>query len=99
MSEMITAIYEKGLLRPIRRLTLPERTRVDLRIVARYEGGADERQQVRQALLDAGCDSPGAVIDRPTPLVRLRRGAVNLSAICQPCPTRLQPAGFALYLR
>jgi len=68
MSEMITAIYEKGLLRPIRRLTLPERTRVDLRIVARYDGGADERQQVRQALLDAGVIQPHASVDAPAPV-------------------------------
>ena len=63
MSETITAIYEKGVLRPLQRLTLPERTRVDLCIVARYESGADERQKVRQALLDAGVIQPHPVVN------------------------------------
>ena len=63
MSETITAIYEKGVLRPIQRLTLPEHTRVDLRIVARYESDADERQKVRQALLDAGVIQPHPTVN------------------------------------
>jgi predicted DNA-binding antitoxin AbrB/MazE fold protein len=68
MGEMITAIYEKGILRPTRRLTLPERTRVGLRIVVQYENETDERQKVRQALLDTGVIQPHPSANIPSPV-------------------------------
>ena len=65
MGEMITAIYEKGVLRPTRRLALPERARVGLHIVIQYENEADERQKVRQALLNAGVIQPHPLTTPP----------------------------------
>ncbi len=65
MGEMITAIYEKGVLRPTRRLALPERARVGLHIVIQYESEADERQKVRQALLNAGVIQPHPPTNTP----------------------------------
>jgi len=68
MGEMITAIYEKGILRPTRRLALPERARVGLHIVIQYENETDERQKVRQALLDAGVIQPHPPASTPSPI-------------------------------
>jgi predicted DNA-binding antitoxin AbrB/MazE fold protein len=52
MSETITAIYEDGVLRPLRPLRLPEKTRVQLRIVTQTTESEDGR--IIQALLSTG---------------------------------------------
>jgi predicted DNA-binding antitoxin AbrB/MazE fold protein len=54
MSETITAIYEQGVLRPLVPLSLPERSEVQIQIIARSPNDPDERRRVRQALLEAG---------------------------------------------
>jgi len=61
MTETIVAIYEQGVLRPLAPLLLPERTHVQIQIIAQTPSAQEERQQVRQALLDAG-------VIRPRPL-------------------------------
>jgi predicted DNA-binding antitoxin AbrB/MazE fold protein len=53
MSETITVIYERGVLRPLKPLALPESTRVEIQIVSQPSAG-QEKDRVRQALLDAG---------------------------------------------
>lgn len=58
MSETIAAIYEQGVLRPLTPLLLPERTRVQIQIIAQTPATQEERQQVRQALLEAGIIQP-----------------------------------------
>ena len=52
MSETITAIYEDGVLRPLRTLRLPEKTRVQLLIVTQTTESEDGR--IIQALLSTG---------------------------------------------
>jgi predicted DNA-binding antitoxin AbrB/MazE fold protein len=52
MSETIIAVYEGGVLRPLQPLKLPEKTRVQLRIV-KPAGGADDSRVIR-ALLSTG---------------------------------------------
>lgn len=54
MSDTISAIYERGVLRPLSPLLLPERTHVQLQIVTLDSPDDGERQRVRQALLEAG---------------------------------------------
>jgi predicted DNA-binding antitoxin AbrB/MazE fold protein len=53
MSTVITAVYEEGVLRPLEPLPLPEHTRVQIEIV-REIPVLEERERVRQALLEAG---------------------------------------------
>jgi len=52
------AIYEKGVLRPLQPLRLPERTRVQIQITVPPSEGDGERQRVLQALLEAGVIQP-----------------------------------------
>jgi predicted DNA-binding antitoxin AbrB/MazE fold protein len=54
MNETISAIYEKGILRPLTPLLLPEHTRVQIQIIAQSPDVQEERQRVRQILLSAG---------------------------------------------
>ena len=61
MVRTITAVYEKGVLRPLIPLSLPEHTRVELQIIKPVSVAEDERHQVRQALMAAG-------VIRPQPL-------------------------------
>jgi predicted DNA-binding antitoxin AbrB/MazE fold protein len=54
MSETITVVYEQGVLRPLTPLSLPEHARVEIQIIMPDEIVGDERQQVRQVLIEAG---------------------------------------------
>lgn len=54
MSQSVAAIYERGILRLLTPLTLPDHTRVQVQIVAPAPDDQEERQRVRQVLLDAG---------------------------------------------
>ena len=56
MSETITAIYEKGMLRPLLPLSLPEHTQVQIQIITPAKD--TKRRRVHQALLDAGIIQP-----------------------------------------
>ncbi len=58
MIETIAAIYEEGVLRPLSPVSLPEHARVQIQIIAQIPGAQEKRQQVRQALLDAGVIQP-----------------------------------------
>jgi predicted DNA-binding antitoxin AbrB/MazE fold protein len=59
MGTTITAVYEEGVLRLLEPLPLPEHTHVQIEIV-RQVPAPQERQRVRQALLDAGIIKPRA---------------------------------------
>ena len=67
MSETVTAIYEKGILRPLTPLELPESTRVQLQIIDQTPAD-QEQHQVRQALLDAGLIRPRAASEPVEPV-------------------------------
>ncbi len=61
MSTTFTAIYEKGVLRPLLPLPLPEHATVEVRIVSgsvRVENKVADRQRVIEALQDAGLIKP-----------------------------------------
>jgi len=58
MSDTISAIYERGVLRLLTPLLLPEQTRVQIQIVTSDAADDGERQRVRQVLLDAGVIHP-----------------------------------------
>lgn len=81
MAETITAIYEKGVLRPLTPMTLPERTRVQLQIVVQLPID-EERQQVGQALLNAGLIRPQPESEsvEPVPDAELTEAAERLAA-------------------
>lgn len=66
MSETITVIYEQGVLRPLAPLSLPENTRIQVRIVrptVRTRKVQANRQSVYEALMDAGLIRPQATTD------------------------------------
>lgn len=56
MSQTITAVYENGVLKPLTPLTLPEHAQVelDIRAIAAPAHATAQREQVRQALANAG---------------------------------------------
>jgi predicted DNA-binding antitoxin AbrB/MazE fold protein len=82
MNETISAIYEKGILRPLTPLLLPERTRVQIQIVAQSPDDQEERQRVRQILLDAGVirSHPSVEPTRPVSETQLAAAADALGA-------------------
>ncbi len=57
-SEPILAIYEHGVLRPLDPLSLSEHARVHLQIVPSPMNGENQRQRVRQALIEAQVIQP-----------------------------------------
>jgi predicted DNA-binding antitoxin AbrB/MazE fold protein len=67
MRETITAIYEKGVLRPLVPLSLPEHTQVQIQIVnaSAVSTGEEARRQVRQVLLDAGVIQSRPQVEAP----------------------------------
>ena len=58
MNGTITAVYERGMLRPLTPLTLPEHNRVQINIFAQPPVDQADCQKVRQTLLDAGVIHP-----------------------------------------
>ncbi len=60
--EIVTAVYEKGILRPLQPLNLQERQTVRIQIVSeepvRQEEPTDEVEQVIQSLVSAGLMRP-----------------------------------------
>ena len=82
MNGTIAAIYEQGVLRPLIPLALPERTRVRIQIVAQSPAAQEERQRVRQALLDANVilPRPPAETVRPVSEAQMEEAANALSA-------------------
>jgi predicted DNA-binding antitoxin AbrB/MazE fold protein len=57
MSQLVTAIYENGVLRPLTPLTLPEHTEVQIYVQSTLNAVA-HRQQVAEALVMAGLTLP-----------------------------------------
>ncbi|WP_374685752.1 antitoxin family protein [Promineifilum sp.] len=60
MAEIITAVYEKGVLRPLQPLSLEEQEHVDLQILARERDGEVERLLARLV-------AEGILAPRPSP--------------------------------
>ena len=54
MNEIIEAIYEHGILRLLKPLSLPEKTHVQVNILVRQSTIQEENQKVRQSLINAG---------------------------------------------
>lgn len=68
MGQTITAIYEHGVLRPLKPLKLRERARVEILVVSESPSRTEEREELRCILLEAG-------IIKPHPSVPLRVAA------------------------
>ena len=60
MNEIIEAIYEHGILRLSKPLSLPDKTHVQVNILVRQSTIQEEKQKVRQSLINAGiiCKDP-----------------------------------------
>jgi predicted DNA-binding antitoxin AbrB/MazE fold protein len=58
MSQKLRAIYEKGVLRPLSGLPLPEHAEVELEIHLQQDPGASEKDQLREIFVAAGLSSP-----------------------------------------
>ncbi len=56
MSEIVTAIYENGILRPLKPLPLQDHQKVRLQILA--DTATDETEHVIQSLVEAGLLTP-----------------------------------------
>ncbi len=76
MKETVAAVYEQGMLRLLTPLSLPERTRVQIKIVAELPSTDEERQRVRQALLEAGVIRPHSQIESVQPVDEAELAAV-----------------------
>ena len=85
MSETVTAVYEKGVLRPLTPLSLPESARVEIQIMGQAPDGQDMRQQVRQALTEAGLVRPRP-LSQPVESVSDDRLAAAAEALAQAGP-------------
>ena len=85
MSETITAVYERGVLRPLSPLLMPEHTHVEIRIVEQIPSRGEERQRVRQALLAAGIIRPHSPIE-PVPPVSETQLAAAANALAAAGP-------------
>ncbi len=61
MSQTITAVYEQGVLRPLKPLSLAERSQVEIQILETISPPEDEddtRRRAEQALIAAGLIKP-----------------------------------------
>jgi predicted DNA-binding antitoxin AbrB/MazE fold protein len=81
VSETVTAIYEGGVLRLLEPLSVPERARVQLRIIAQISE-EEEREKVRRILLEAGViqPHPAAGSVQPVTEAELEKAARDLAA-------------------
>ncbi len=58
MITTVEAIYKQGILHPLKPLSLPEQTRVQIQITGQTPAKKSERPRARQALLKAGIIQP-----------------------------------------
>ncbi|WP_374685878.1 antitoxin family protein [Promineifilum sp.] len=74
MTETITAIYENGVLRPLKPLKLKERQRVELQVVeTRPASESEEREQLIAELVAAGLIEPHTDVPEDDPVSAERR--------------------------
>lgn len=85
MIETIAAIYEEGVLRPLSPLLLPEHARVQIQIIAQMPAAQQERQRVRQALLDAGVIQPRPSTE-PIPAISEAQAAAAANSLAAAGP-------------
>jgi len=85
VSETITAVYERGILRPLTPLLMPEHTRVQIQIVRQIPPIREERQRVRQALVAAGVIRPHPPVE-PVPPVSEAQLAAAAKALATAGP-------------
>ena len=82
MLDLITAIYENGVLRPITPLALPEHSRVQLQIQAppAQDSPAEHRRRVHEVLVAAGLSLPRPPVPPGAkPLSAERREALTVT--------------------
>jgi predicted DNA-binding antitoxin AbrB/MazE fold protein len=80
MMEQVTVVYEQGVLRPLRPLSIPDNTQLDIQIISQ-ESQETEYQQVLQTLLDAGLlHTALPSTERPISDAELRAAAVAIGA-------------------
>jgi predicted DNA-binding antitoxin AbrB/MazE fold protein len=84
MNTTFTAIYEKGLLRPLRPLALPEHARVQIRIIKSptdAKKSNTDRLRVYEALMDAGLirQQPAVEFISPVAEAELSAAAAELA--------------------
>jgi predicted DNA-binding antitoxin AbrB/MazE fold protein len=63
MNGNIAVIYEKGVLRPLRPLDLPERTQLEIRIVETTDDEMTDAEKAYQVLLQAGLIRPSSSVE------------------------------------
>ena len=74
MNSTVIAVYEKGVLRPLAPLALPEQARVQIHIQPTVSAeAAAHRRQVREALVIAGLSLPTPEIPPPSGLLSAER--------------------------
>jgi len=75
MNGTITAVYENGVLRPLKPLSLPEHTQVEIQIIEPASTDVEERKRVRWALMAAGVIQPQPVTDPIQPVSEMALAA------------------------
>jgi predicted DNA-binding antitoxin AbrB/MazE fold protein len=77
MAQIITAIYENGVLRPLAPLNLPEQTTLQIQIRPPLKRKVTpHRQKVRAALVKAGLSLPPINSVTPSPMTHEQRAAL-----------------------
>lgn len=77
MSQIIQAVYEAGVLRPLKPLNLPEKQRVNIQIWAEEPESKAEREEILRLMIDAGLMRPSPKPGRqPAPLYDRERRAL-----------------------
>jgi len=73
MSESVTAIYENGVLRPLRKLNLRERQTVEVYITTSEDTSPSESDRVLRALAASGAVTPADPTSAVPPISEQRR--------------------------
>lgn len=77
MERSIAVVYEKGMLRPLSPLNLPEHTRLEIQIVEAEDESKHDAEKAYQILIQAGLVQPSVLRDRqPAPISAKERREV-----------------------
>jgi predicted DNA-binding antitoxin AbrB/MazE fold protein len=69
MERSIAVVYEKGMLRPLSPLNLPEHTRLEIQIVAARDESKHDAEKAAQILVKAGLVQPSVLRESAPALI------------------------------
>jgi predicted DNA-binding antitoxin AbrB/MazE fold protein len=84
MNTNIAVVYERGVLRPLMPLDLPERAQLEIRIVRQNEAAMTESEKAYRALLEAGLIRPSSIEEVEAVSEEERRRVADAYALAGP---------------